>query len=127
MKFSLPTAVVLFCATSVIAFPQTNVINDLAARDEEGLDLSGVDIQDVDYNPNDFETLATRATIKCSNVSKIKRVKAEYKGKCDPANSKGFKSAHNCKTKSGKSYLCVQNNKATCYVSIFCFPPHSTR
>jgi hypothetical protein len=123
MKFSLSTAVVLFCASSALAFPHTNVTNGIASNDEDGLNLSGIDIQDVDYDPSDFESLETRATIKCSNVAKIKRVKAEYKGKCDPANSKGFKSAHNCQNKSGKSYLCVQNNKATCYVSVVFLSP----
>jgi hypothetical protein len=28
-------------------------------------------------------------------------------------------SAHNCKNKDGKSYLCVQNRRATCYVRLW--------
>jgi hypothetical protein len=118
MKFSLPTATILFCATTALALPQTNSFNDIVAREEDGLDLSNVDIIDVAYDAADFDTaeLTARATQHCSNDGNIKRVKPEYKGKCAPTNSKGFASAHNCKNKSGRSYLCVQNKKATCYV-----------
>ncbi|RYP01980.1 hypothetical protein DL764_006013 [Monosporascus ibericus] len=120
MKFPLPTAVALFCAATSLAIPQANRFdNGLAARDTEGLDLSGINIEDIeiDYDPADFDTILTsRATIRCSNDGLIKRVKKEYNGKCHPSNSKGKLSAHNCKNKQGKSYLCVQSGKATCYV-----------
>lgn len=121
MKFSLPAAVVFFCATTTLAFPQTNNFNDIVARNDDGLDLSEVDITNVDidsvgFDANDFDSLVTRATKHCANQGKIKRVKKEYKGKCHPDNSRGFDSAHNCIGKvKGKSYLCVQDKKATCY------------
>jgi len=117
MRFSLPAAVVLFCATTAIAFPQP-ASNGVITRDDDGsLDLSEVDIDEVEFNADDFDIggLAARATEHCNNQGRIKRVKPEYKGKCAPANSIGFQSAHNCKSRSGKSYLCVQSNKATCY------------
>ncbi|KAF2826197.1 hypothetical protein CC86DRAFT_406490 [Ophiobolus disseminans] len=116
MRFSLPAAIVLFCATTALALPQSNTDNEIASLDgDDGLDLSNIDIVDIEYNPEDFEELATRATKHCSNIAPIKRVKKEYKGKCDPKNSKGWASGHNCKNKSGKSYLCVQGGKATCH------------
>ncbi len=33
---------------------------------------------------------------------------------CDPSDSKGLKSAHNCKTSGGKYYLCKQGDTWTC-------------
>lgn len=50
------------------------------------------------------------ARISCENRGKIKKAKPKFKG-CDPANSKGFTSSHNCQ---GKSYLCVLHNVGTC-------------
>lgn len=113
MRFSLPSAVILFCATTALAFPQPSS-NDIAARDAE------VEITDVviDYDSADYAELVARGTKGCSNDGLIKRVKKEYGGKCNPINSRGWKSAHNCKTAGGGSYLCVQSKKATCYVSL---------
>ncbi|KAK8101827.1 uncharacterized protein PG998_006762 [Apiospora kogelbergensis] len=110
MQFSLPTAVILFCATTALAFPQADSFDNLIARDDEALD-----VVDVDLNADDFEELVARKT-RCENKGLIKRVKKEYKGKCAPKDSKGIRDAHNCKDKEGgKSYLCVVNNKAACY------------
>ncbi|KAL0929740.1 uncharacterized protein CTRU02_215383 [Colletotrichum truncatum] len=117
MKFSLPAALAIFYATTALAFPQNIADDTILARDDEGIDISHLDIEEIElaYDPNDFENLAARATIKCSNQGKIKRVKKEYAGKCHPNNSIGTLSAHNCKNRQGKSYLCVQSQKATCY------------
>jgi hypothetical protein len=127
MKFSLPTAVVLFCATTVFALPQADSFdaNNLAIRDDEVIsldvgdlftrDAEEIEVEDIDLDEDDFESLAARATKHCSNDGLIKRIKKEYKGKCAPKNSKGKLSAHNCKNKGGKSYLCVQGKKAQCY------------
>jgi hypothetical protein len=95
MKFSLPAAVVLFCATTALALPQANNINDIVARDEDGLDLSEVEITDVeissvDFDAADFGSLEARDTKFCANQGKIKRVKKEYNGKCHPDNSRGY-------------------------------------
>ncbi|KAI4256366.1 MAG: hypothetical protein LQ352_002131 [Teloschistes flavicans] len=47
--------------------------------------------------------------LNCKNCEKIKTAKEKFKGNCDPANSKGFKSSHNCE---GSSYLCVHDGVA---------------
>ncbi|CAH0004406.1 unnamed protein product [Clonostachys byssicola] len=82
----------------------------LYEREPEYLDIEDVEIRAAD--------LYRRAgTIKCTNQGNIKRVKPLYKGKCHPQNSVGYMGAHKCKTKhiGGHSYLCVQNDVATCY------------
>ncbi|KAL8774638.1 MAG: hypothetical protein Q9203_004122, partial [Teloschistes exilis] len=56
-------------------------------------------------------------TINCANCGKIKKAKDKFNGICDPANSKGYKSSHNCKNAGGKSYLCVIGGEAKCYSS----------
>lgn len=127
MQLSLAAAVAVFLTAAPLCSTEPTTDNNpgvLAARAPEGfrlevrqesvdLDLSDFDIEDVQV-----DNLDARATVHCSNQGKINRVKPEYKGKCDPANSVGFGSAHNCKdSRSGKSYLCVQSDKATCYVS----------
>lgn len=128
MKFSLPTLVALFCAATSLAATLNNPIEgDLTARNPEDVDVpttdittdtEELDVEDVELDDeSDFENLLARDTIKCSNDGYIKRVKKEYHGKCNPKNSKRTKSAHNCKNLGGKSYLCVQKKKATCYVS----------
>ncbi|KAF9553798.1 hypothetical protein CPC08DRAFT_713453 [Agrocybe pediades] len=50
-------------------------------------------------------------TIHCANRGKLKYVK----GLCNPRNSRGWLSAHNCERKGGTAYLCVQNNVGTCF------------
>jgi hypothetical protein len=95
MKFSLPDAVVLFCATTALALPQTSNSNDVVARGDDGLDLSEVEITDVeissvDFDAADFGSLEARDTKFCANQGKIKRVKKEYNGKCHPDNSRGY-------------------------------------
>ena len=47
----------------------------------------------------------------CKNCGKIKKAKAKFNG-CDPKDSVGYKSSHNCK---GSSYLCVHDGVAQCY------------
>lgn len=49
--------------------------------------------------------------INCKNCAKISKAKDKFDG-CDPADSKGYKSSHNC---DGSSYLCVHDGKAQCY------------
>jgi hypothetical protein len=61
-----------------------------------------------------LSAISTVDAIACGNQGQIGRNK--YDPNCLPANSKGWKSAHNCK---GKSYLCVLSGQATCYVSKF--------
>jgi hypothetical protein len=95
MKFSLPAAVVLFCATTALALPRANNINDIIARGDDGLDLSEVEITDVEvssvnFDAADFGSLEARDTKFCTNQGRIKRVKKEYKGKCHPNNSRGY-------------------------------------
>lgn len=101
-------------ATTTFALPTTEVTgsNGLDPR-EPVLDLSEIDIRDVTLTDRDAD-LTERGTVHCANQGQIKRVKPLYQGKCMPAQSKGWRSAHNC---PGKSYLCVQSDKATCYVS----------
>lgn len=82
-------------------------------RESVDLDLSDFDIEDVEV-----DYLEARQTVHCSNQGSIRRVKPEYQGKCNPANSVGRGSANNCHgSRGGRSYLCVQSNQATCYVS----------
>ena len=63
-----------------------------------------------------WSVLEARDTQHCSNKGKLKRPK--YHPDCLPSDSRGFRSAHNCKRSGGKTYLCVQRNVATCYVSM---------
>ncbi|KAI1100688.1 hypothetical protein F4804DRAFT_318371 [Jackrogersella minutella] len=122
MQLSLATAIALFLITTPLTYtltidnsnlaPQLSRDSQVEVRDD--IDFSSVDVEDVDITERDF--LHSDATIHCANEGKIKRVKPGYKGRCNPANSRGFRSAHNCKTEEkGKSYLCVQGKKATCY------------
>ncbi|CAH0044876.1 unnamed protein product, partial [Clonostachys solani] len=115
MKFSLTMTTILFCATASFALPGAAEQNDIAVDSAEGIDPPDIEVVDIEYNADDFDELVTRGTIRCSNQGRIKRFKKEYDGKCSPSNSRGFLSAHNCKNKDGKSYLCVQNRRATCY------------
>ncbi|KZT55197.1 hypothetical protein CALCODRAFT_484950 [Calocera cornea HHB12733] len=49
----------------------------------------------------------------CGNQGLLKKPKPPRLGPgCDPSQSKGFKSSHNCQ---GSNYLCVINGVATCY------------
>ncbi|KAJ3206285.1 hypothetical protein HDU67_008285 [Dinochytrium kinnereticum] len=47
----------------------------------------------------------------CRNDGKLKRTLDRLMPGCDPAKSKGFRSAHNC---PGKNYLCVIDGKGVC-------------
>ena len=125
----LPSYIVhIFALAAMLGFtiaepiPLPKDANELRAADPEALaaelaadELVLDEIVDVDMN----EALAERDSLAgptpCGNKGKIKRVKKEYKGACNPKDSKGFRSSHNCKNAGGKSYLCVINNKATCY------------
>ncbi len=69
---------------------------------------------DVDGTEPDISSLQPRATRHCSNTGKLTKAV----GKCNPSNSKGFKSAHNCKNRGGKRYYCVQGGKGTCYTNL---------
>ncbi|KAK0494993.1 hypothetical protein EDD18DRAFT_1173380 [Armillaria luteobubalina] len=51
----------------------------------------------------------------CSNGAKIAKNDDRWASEgCDPSSSKGLLSAHNCKTKGGKYYLCKQGDTWTC-------------
>ncbi|KAI0595157.1 hypothetical protein F4775DRAFT_383311 [Biscogniauxia sp. FL1348] len=120
MHLSLAAVFTLLLTATPLAYAQ-NADNAIAAHPRnfqvearDGIDLSNIDILDEDISELDVRA-KPKGTNHCSNIAKIKRVKPEYKGNCNPANSRGFRSAHNCKNDSGKSYLCVQDNKATCY------------
>ena len=65
------------------------------------------------FQPRELDSRAQRT---CKNQGQIGRNK--YDPNCLPANSKGYKSSHNCASKGHKSYLCVENDVATCYVSL---------
>ena len=117
MQISL-SILALALSTVVSAFPNVpNSGDSIIAERDSGCDPNTAKaISARSYNPFSSANLfQPRATIHCANCAKIKRVKAEYKGACNPANSKGTKGAHNC---PGKSYLCVQGGVATCYKSI---------
>ena len=60
--------------------------------------------------------LCLRDTKHCANNELIGSDKAKYGKKCQKSDSKGYKSAHNCKNRGGSSYLCVQCQKAHCYI-----------
>jgi hypothetical protein len=88
---------------------------EAAAQDGEGADDDdddGIDVADVEL---DTPELVARATRHCANQGRIKRNKAKYKGRCQRKDSLGYKSSHNCASRGGRSYLCVQGQKATCY------------
>lgn len=118
MQFSLSFVSILLLAPSAFAL--------VAPRDE----VAAFPVEDI-IGSDDTAAVVTdgvleeRAQTHCSNKAFIGKDKDKYKGKCQKSKSKGWASGHNCKDKGGKSYLCVQNNKATCYVSIyllsFCF------
>lgn len=117
--FTISTLFVLH-TSSVYAFSASEdaASTNLNARQPD-FEASLSDIRDVELTGRDVELLVERAkggtgTIRCANQGQIKRVKPLYQGKCQPSQSKGWRSAHNC---PGKSYLCVQSDKATCYVS----------
>lgn len=59
-----------------------------------------------------------RNTRHCSNNALIGRDLLKYQNKCQMSDSLGWRSAHNCKNRGGSSYLCVQCQRAHCYVSI---------
>ncbi|PPQ95283.1 hypothetical protein CVT26_014857 [Gymnopilus dilepis] len=51
----------------------------------------------------------------CSNVAKIGAKNKNYaKQGCVNTASKGFLSSHNCFSKGGRAYLCVQGGRTTC-------------
>jgi hypothetical protein len=79
-------------------------ITSIDLNDESAAGTTASDANDV------FQVGAAQKT--CKNCAKIKTAKAKFNGNCNPANSKGWKSSHNC---PGKSYLCVENGVATCY------------
>ena len=54
---------------------------------------------------------ASAAALFCRNCASLKT--AKFIGGCDPDNSRGFRSSQACK---GKSYLCVLDGRATCYI-----------
>jgi hypothetical protein len=108
---SLPLGDVLFkrSADPLPAADALPVADDSDDPEEE------LDVVDVDADDAGHPSLVPRAPTACGNKGLIKRVKKEYKGACNPKNSKGFRSSHNC---PGKTYLCVLRNKATCYKSL---------
>lgn len=94
MQFNFSTLAVFLLSSSLVAagFSEPHDVADISERD-------------------DF-ALTQKRTTACGNQGQISRNK--FDPKCLPANSKGWKSAHNC---PGKSYLCVLSGQATCYVS----------
>lgn len=62
-----------------------------------------------------------RNTHYCSNIALIQSDKEKYGDLCQHSHGIGWKSAHNCVTGSGKSYLCVQCGVAHCLVSDLAF------
>ncbi|KAK4223549.1 hypothetical protein QBC38DRAFT_372922, partial [Podospora fimiseda] len=51
----------------------------------------------------------------CANNELIGSDKAKYADWCQRSDSKGWRSAHNCKIRGGSSYLCVRCGLAHCY------------
>lgn len=99
-NFNLSTlAVVLLSSSLAAAISEPHEVAPISERDDA--------------------SLTVRRTTYCRNDGKISRDK--YDPDCLPSNSKGFKSAHNCK---GKSYLCVLSGKAHCYVCLSHFTFH---
>ncbi|KAE8165481.1 hypothetical protein BDV40DRAFT_258192 [Aspergillus tamarii] len=134
LKYPIYYIALLVLAIAAVAKPQCdpNKIKSLELREVSTTDETN-NIEERDIN-EDWDTITTYtldddedsnvqdkadadainplAPSHCSNCAKIKKAKPKYKGKCDPKNSLGWKSSHNCK---GTSYLCVQSGKATCY------------
>ncbi|KAK0454391.1 hypothetical protein EV421DRAFT_1756659 [Armillaria borealis] len=64
---------------------------------------------------NIMATPSRRGTNHCSNGAKIDKDETRWASDgCDPSDSKGLKSAHNCKNAGGKYYLCKQGDTWTC-------------
>ncbi|PBK87046.1 hypothetical protein ARMGADRAFT_1086168 [Armillaria gallica] len=64
---------------------------------------------------NIMATPSRRGTNYCSNGAKIDKDENTWASDgCDPSDSKGLKSAHNCKNSGGKYYLCKQGDTWTC-------------
>ncbi|KAF9568727.1 hypothetical protein CPC08DRAFT_353267 [Agrocybe pediades] len=72
------------------------------------------DVDSVADAQNDLLFERQAGTNHCSNSGKLNTNKFADQG-CDPARSKGFGSAHNCKNKGFKAYFCYQNGISTCY------------
>jgi hypothetical protein len=88
------------------------IAQDNSGDDEGDNGVDGADVVDVELATPE---LVARATRHCANNGRIKRNKSKYKGKCQKKDSIGYFSSHNCANRGGKSYLCVQGQKATCY------------
>lgn len=136
LKHPIYYLALLALAITALAAPQApqcdpNKINSLELREasttddtsyvearnaDEDFTITTVSLDDDEnsdvHDKTDADVLNPLAVQHCSNCAKIKKKKPKYGGKCDPANSLGWKSSNNCK---GKSYLCVQSGKATCY------------
>jgi hypothetical protein len=104
---SVPAAEVLF-KRAADPLPAADASADEGDDAEEELDV-------VDVDDDDQPSLVPRAPTACGNKGLIKRVKKSYKGACNPKNSKGIRSSHNC---PGKSYLCVLRGVATCHKNL---------
>ncbi|KAF7588268.1 hypothetical protein BBP40_005954 [Aspergillus hancockii] len=102
-------------ASEESAFPADeswDTVTTVSLADDEG---------DNTPDKTDADALNPLAQNHCSNCAKIKKVKPRFNGKCNPKQSLGWKSSHNCK---GSSYLCVQNGQATCYGRPLSHPKH---
>ncbi|KAB8259528.1 hypothetical protein BDV32DRAFT_150412 [Aspergillus pseudonomiae] len=135
LEFPVYYIAILVLTTAAVAKPQgdpnkikslelrevsiTNDANNVEARDtnEEWETVTTYILDDDDddsdiQDKTDADAINPLAPSHCLNCAKIKKAKPKYKGKCDPKNSLGWKSSHNCKR---TSYLCVQSGKTTCY------------
>ncbi|KAJ8516675.1 hypothetical protein ONZ45_g6027 [Pleurotus djamor] len=63
---------------------------------------------------SDVGELAFQENIDAGNCMNQGERLAAPVGKCDPANSKGFYSGHNCKNHGGKYYYCITQAGAFC-------------
>ncbi|KAF9568726.1 hypothetical protein CPC08DRAFT_757401 [Agrocybe pediades] len=76
----------------------------------------GEDFLHSDASNEIYKRVSNKALITaCSNDGKLKRDKFLKQG-CDPNQSKGFRSSHECKSDSvgGRAYLCVLSGQSAC-------------
>ena len=58
-------------------------------------------------DPIDYQGNGTGGSINCQNLALIESNKAKYGTLCQHSDSIGFRTAHSCVNRNGKSYLCV--------------------
>lgn len=67
------------------------------------------------FTSEDIEELIARDTRHCANNAPISKDKEKFFPGCQRSRSLGYLSAHNCRNRGGRSYLCVQGGVATCH------------